>query len=305
MTLYFEAAMRKKKKSISILSNALLLLFCAFCLVPVFLLIIASFTDNDSIFRTGYTFMPEKWSLNAYRYLITQKDIILGTFKISVVVTVLGTVMGLISTTLAGYAISRRDLPGRRIITFYIFFTLLFNGGMVPTYLTYVNTLHVKNTLWALILPSNILINGFNVMLMRTFFEGNVPFELIESGKLDGAGEFRILASIIIPVSTPIIATVALLIGVGYWNDWYNGLLYVTKTNLFSLQNYLNRILLDIQFMTQTMSGNVNASSALAKMPTVTVRMAIAVIGIIPLMIIFPFFQKYFARGITVGSVKG
>ena len=249
--------------------------------------------------------MPEKWSLNAYRYLITQKDIILGTYKISVLVTVLGTTLGLISTTLAGYAISRKDLPARKIITFYIFFTLLFNGGMVPTYLTYVNTLHVKNTLWALILPSNILVNGFNVMLMRTFFEGNVPFELIESGKLDGASEFRILISIIVPVSTPIIATVALLIGVGYWNDWYNGLLYVTKTELFSLQNYLNRILLDIQFMTQTMSGNVNASSALAKMPTVTVRMAIAVIGILPLMVIFPFFQKYFARGITVGSVKG
>ena len=297
--------MKKKKKGISILSNIILMSFCIFCLVPVILLLIASFTDNDSIFRTGYTFMPEKWSLNAYRYLITQKDIILGTYKISIVVTVLGTVLGLISTTLAGYAISRKDLPGRRIITFYIFFTLLFNGGMVPTYLTYVNTLHVKNTIWALILPSNILINGFNVMLMRTFFEGNVPFELIESGKLDGASEFRILVSIIIPVSTPIIATVALLIGVGYWNDWYNGLLYVTKIDLFSLQNYLNRILLDIQFMTQTMSGNVNASSALAKMPTVTVRMAIAVIGIVPLMVIFPFFQKYFARGITVGSVKG
>lgn len=125
---------------------------------------------------------------------------------------------------------------------------------MVPTYLMYVNTFHIKNTLWALLIPSNILVNGFNILLMRTYFDGNVPNELIESGKIDGAGEFRIFLQIVLPISTPILATVGLLIGVGFWNDWYNGLLYITDPKLFSLQNYLNRILLDIQFMTQSMS---------------------------------------------------
>ena len=295
----------KKAKASSVIAHLVLFLFCLFCIFPVLLLVIASFTDNDSIFHTGYTYFPEKWSLGAYQYLMTQQETILGTYRISLIVTAVGTLLGLTFTTMLGYAISRKELLGRRAITFFVFFTLLFNGGLVPTYLMYINTFHVKNTLWALLLPGNIMVNGFNVMLIRTYFEGNVPFELIESGKLDGAGEFRIFVSIITPVATPIIATVAMLIGVGYWNDWYNGLLYITDTKLFSLQNYLNRILLDIQFMTQTMSGNVNAASALAKMPTVTVRMAIAVIGMIPLMVIFPSFQKYFSKGITVGSVKG
>ncbi len=195
--------------------------------------------------------------------------------------------------------------PGRKIINFLVFFTLLFNGGMVPTYLLYVNTLHVKNTIFALLLPNNILVNGFNVLLVRTYFNNNTPKELIESAMVDGAKEFRIFFSIIMPISKPILATVGLLIGIGYWNDWYNGLLYLTNTKLFSLQNYLNRILLDIQFMTQSMAGSAEAANALGKMPTITVRMAIAVIGILPLMIIFPFFQSYFARGMTVGAVKG
>lgn len=212
---------------------------------------------------------------------------------------------GLLFTAMFGYALSRKIIRGRRGLNFYVFFTLLFNGGMVPTYLMYVNTFHIKNTLWALLIPSNILVNGFNILLMRTYFDGNVPNELIESGKIDGAGEFRIFLQIVLPISTPILATVGLLIGVGFWNDWYNGLLYITDPKLFSLQNYLNRILLDIQFMTQSMSGNVDASSALAKMPTITVRMAIAVIGIVPLIIGFPLFQKYFSKGITVGAVKG
>ena len=148
-------------------------------------------------------------------------------------------------------------------------------------------------------------VNGFNVLLVRTYFNNNTPKELIESAMVDGAKEFRIFFSIIMPISKPILATVGLLIGIGYWNDWYNGLLYLTNTKLFSLQNYLNRILLDIQFMTQSMAGSAEAANALGKMPTITVRMAIAVIGILPLMIIFPFFQSYFARGMTVGAVKG
>ena len=243
--------------------------------------------------------------MDANRYIMTQGETIFRSYGISVLITLIGTGFGLLITAMLGYTLSRRELPGRKLINFLVFFTLLFNGGMVPTYLMYVNTLHIKNTLFALLIPSNILVHGFNVLLMRTYFENNVPGELIEASMVDGATEYRIFATVIVPISKPIFVTVGLLIGIGYWNDWYNGLLYITDTRLFSLQNYLNRILLDIQFMTQSMSGSVEASSALAKMPTITVRMAIAVIGIIPLMLIFPFFQSFFAKGITVGAVKG
>ena len=276
-----------------------------FCILPICVLVMSSLSDNDSVFRYGYSIWPKEWSLDAYRYMLTQGETIFRSYGISVLITLIGTGFGLLITAMLGYTLSRRELPGRKLINFLVFFTLLFNGGMVPTYLMYVNTLHIKNTLFSLLIPSNILVHGFNVLLMRTYFENNVPGELIEASMVDGATEYRIFATVIVPISKPIFVTVGLLIGIGYWNDWYNGLLYITDTRLFSLQNYLNRILLDIQFMTQSMSGSVEASSALAKMPTITVRMAIAVIGIIPLMLIFPFFQSFFAKGITVGAVKG
>lgn len=298
--------MRKKNmKAPEITAYLILSALSLFCVLPILLLMISSLSDNDIVFRNGYSFFPEKWSMAAYEYLVTQGETIFRAYGISIFVTVAGTSAGLLFTSLFGYALSRKELVGRRALNFFVFFTLLFNGGMVPTYLMYVNTFHIKNTLWALLIPTNIMINGFNILLVRTFFEANVPRELIESGKIDGAGEFRIFFQIVIAIAKPILATVGLLIGIGYWNDWYNGLLYITDPKLFSLQNYLNRILLDIQFMTQSMSGSADAASALAKMPTVTVRMAIAVIGILPLIVTFPFFQKYFARGITVGAVKG
>ncbi len=298
--------MKKIKVSgIAVVTHTVLGVFTLFCILPICVLVMSSLSDNDSVFRYGYSVWPKEWSLDAYRYMLTQGETIFRSYGISVLITLIGTGFGLLITAMLGYTLSRRELPGRKLINFLVFFTLLFNGGMVPTYLMYVNTLHIKNTLFALLIPSNILVHGFNVLLMRTYFENNVPGELIEASMVDGATEYRIFATVIVPISKPIFVTVGLLIGIGYWNDWYNGLLYITDTRLFSLQNYLNRILLDIQFMTQSMSGSVEASSALAKMPTITVRMAIAVIGIIPLMLIFPFFQSFFAKGITVGAVKG
>ena len=208
--------MKKKRFPVSaIVANAILCLVCCFCVLPVLLLVISSFTDNDTVFKNGYSFFPEKWSLGAYEYLVTQSETITRAYGISIFITLVGTVAGLLFTAMFGYALSRKIIRGRRGLNFYVFFTLLFNGGMVPTYLMYVNTFHIKNTLWALLIPSNILVNGFNILLMRTYFDGNVPNELIESGKIDGAGEFRIFLQIVLPISTPILATVGLLIGVG------------------------------------------------------------------------------------------
>ena len=285
---------RMKVNKSALVAHIVLICFVLFCTLPTLLLVTSSLSDNDSVFRNGYSFWPKEWSLEAYRYMATQGQTIFRAYGISILTTFIGTISGLMLTAMLGYTLSRNELPGRKIINFLVFFTLLFNGGMVPTYLLYVNTLHVKNTIFALLLPNNILVNGFNVLLVRTYFNNNTPKELIESAMVDGAKEFRIFFSIIMPISIAFLATVGLLIGIGYWN-----------TKLFSLHNYLNRILLDIQFMTLSMAGSAEAANALGKMPTITVRMAIAVIGILPLMIIFPFFQSYFARGMTVGAVKG
>ncbi len=272
-------------------------------LIPMLLLVIASFTDNDVLNRRGYSFFPEKWSLDAYRFLFTQSTAIIRSIGVSVIVTLAGTVLGLLFTMMLAYALSRDELPGQKILMFFVVFTLLFNGGIVPTYFMYVNYLGVKNTFLGLLFP-NLLVNGFNVLLMRTYFRNNVPKELIESARIDGAGELKTFIHIVIPVSTPILATIGMLIGINYWNDWYNGMLYVTDPKLFSMQNFLNKIMMDIQFLSQT-AGTSDASSIIANIPSGSVRMAMAFIATIPVIIIFCFVRKYFAKGLTVGSVKG
>lgn len=272
-------------------------------LIPMLLLVIASFTDNDVLNRSGYSFFPEKWSLDAYRFLFTQSTAIIRSIGVSVIVTLAGTMLGLLFTMMLAYALSRDELPGQKILMFFVVFTLLFNGGIVPTYFMYVNYLGVKNTFLGLLFP-NLLVNGFNVLLMRTYFRNNVPKELIESARIDGAGELKTFIHIVIPVSTPILATIGMLIGINYWNDWYNGMLYVTDPKLFSMQNFLNKIMMDIQFLSQT-AGTSDASSIIANIPSGSVRMAMAFIATIPVIIIFCFVRKYFAKGLTVGSVKG
>ena len=274
------------------------------CILPILLMGIASFTDNDILNRQGYSFFPEKWSLAAYQFLFTQSGAIIRSFGVSVVVTAIGTIAGLFCTMMLAYALSREDLPGGRALMFFVVFTLLFNGGMVPTYFMYVNYLHIKNTLFGQLIPS-LLVNGFNVMLMRTYFRNNIPKELIESAHMDGAGELRTFFKIVLPISTPILATVGLLIGISYWNDWYNGMLYVTDAELFSMQNYLNKIMMDIQFLSQNGNVTSDANSIMANIPSGTVRMAMAFVATIPVILIFAFVRKYFAKGLTMGSVKG
>lgn len=294
---------RRESRKAEVIAYIAFIIAALAVLIPMVLLVVASFTDNDVLNKSGYSFFPEKWSMDAYRFLFTQSTSIIRSIGVSVVVTVIGTTFGLFFTMMLAYALSRDDLPGRRILMFYVVFTLLFNGGMVPTYFMYVNYLHVKNTIWGLLIPT-LLVNGFNVLLMRTYFRNNVPKELIESARIDGAGEVRSFFSIVLPISTPILATIGMLIGINYWNDWYNGMLYVTDPELFSMQSFLNKIMMDIQFLSQT-TGTSDASSIIANIPSASVRMAMAFIATIPVIIIFCFVRKYFAKGLTVGSVKG
>jgi putative aldouronate transport system permease protein len=294
----------KGNRTFTITIYALLTLLALFTLLPMLLLIISSFTDENTILQNGYSFLPKKTGLGAYRYLLNQGGFILNSLRISFFITVVGTSSSLLITSLLAYPLSRRDFPLRVPLSFVVFFTLLFNGGLVPTYLVYTQIFHIKNTIFGLLVPS-LLMNGFNVILVRTYFASNIPESILESAKLDGAGEWLIFFRIVLPLSLPILATVGLMSGLAYWNDWYNGLIYITRAELFSLQNILNRMLQNVQFLQANAGSMGNLASELSKIPTTTVRMAIATVGAVPILVLYPFFQRYFVKGIVIGAVKG
>ena len=262
-------------------------------IVPFALLVISSFTDNSTLIANGYSFLPEKWSTYAYEYIFKTGNSIIHAYGVSISLTAAGTAISLSITTLLAYALSKTDLPGRRIMLFMVVFTMLFNGGLVPTYIVYTNVLNVKNTFWALLVPG-LLMNGFNVG------------EILDAAYIDGAGEFQTFASIAVPLSKPIIATIGLFNGIAYWNDWMNGYIYLTKrTDLYSVQNLLNRMMQNIQYLSQYSAHILDASVGLASIPSVSVRMAMASVVVLPILVIYPFVQGNFVKGITLGGVKG
>ncbi|MGO4697906.1 carbohydrate ABC transporter permease [Paenibacillus sp. 2TAB26] len=273
------------------------------CVLPFLLLVISSISDESSILRQGYTFFPDQLGLGAYNYLWNHSEQLARAYGITVFITVFGTAASLLMTSMLAYPMSRQGVPLRNGIAFFVFFTLLFNGGLTPTYLVYVQYFDIKNTIMALIVPG-LLMNGFNVLLMRTFFMTTIPPALIEAAQIDGSGELKIFWKIIVPLSMPIVATVGLIQTIIYWNDWFNGMIYVTDSRLFSVQNILNRMLTDIQFLTES-KFSAQLGEAGANLPSTTVKMAIAVIGVLPIMVMYPFFQKYLIKGITIGAVKG
>lgn len=290
-------------RGIRIAGHIVLGLFSLACVVPFALMLIASFTDETTILADGYSLFPAKMSVYAYQYLTGKANEIVRAYGITIILTIIGTASSLAIVSSLAYPLSRRDLPKRNIFNFYVIFTMLFNGGLVPTYLIYTQWFHIKNTFFALLIPS-LLMNGFTVMLMRTFFATNIPVEMLESARIDGAGEIKIFRVIVLPMSLPILATIGLLAGLMYWNDWQNGLYYLTNPKLFSLQNILNRIMSDIQFLRTTDTGNQSGLN-ISSLPSETVRMAMAAIAVVPVLCAYPFFQKYFVKGIALGAVKG
>lgn len=293
----------KRTTGYDVLINTFMTLAVIFCLIPIALLVISSLTDNTTLIRNGYTFFPEAWSLDAYRYLVASGGKIMRAYLMSFVITGLGTGLSIVFTTTLAYAISVPGLPGRKLLTFFVFFTMLFNGGLVPTYLMYTGTFHIKDTFFALLIP-NLLVRAYYVMMMRNYFINNLPQEVVEAARIDGASEFQTFLRVAVPMSKPIIATVVLFTMIMYWNDWQNGLYYISrKTSLYTIQNLLNRMIQEIQFLSS--NAVVGQSADAAGIPSGTVRMAIAVIGILPIAVIYPFVQKNFAKGITMGAVKG
>ena len=296
------SALTRQEKGIRIAAYALLSVMCVLAVIPFWLLIASSFSDSNYAIQAGYRFIPQVCSLEAYRYIGSQWNQIGHAYLITIVVTVLGTFLSLLISTTLAYGLSQPGLPGRRLITGLILFTMLFSGGIVPQYMIYNNYLHIKNTIWGLIIP-NLLTNAFSVILVRNFFINNIPYELKEAMDLDGAGPFRIYFQMILPLSTPILATLGVMAATTYWNDWNNALYYVTDQKLYSVQQLLNEMNNNILFMANNSAQlqGVDVTS----LPTATMRMAIAVVGIVPILLVYPFFQKYFAKGITVGAVKG
>ena len=285
------------------LMHIFMILLVLSCVLPFLLMVMASLTEEMTLTRNGYSFYPEVFSLETYRYIIRSAGTILRGYVMTIVVTVIGTVCNLVLTILFAYPLSRKDLPYRSGLSFFLFFTMLFNGGLVPTYMMYANTFHIKNTIFALIVPS-LMMNAFYVIMMRSFFSSSIPDSLIEAAKLDGASERKILMSIVVPLSKPMIVTLVLMVGLGYWNDWMNGLYYVTEQKLYTIQMILNNMINNIEFLTRNASM-LGSAAANMKIPQVGIRMGIAVIAVLPVLIIYPFLQKYFVKGIVIGGVKG
>lgn len=294
----------KKMDGWQIASHIVLGAVSLMAIVPFVLLIIASFTDNQWAMVNGISFFPKEWSLDAYRYILNEWETIGRAYLMTIIVTVVGTVISIILTTTLAYALTDKELPGRKIISFLCVFTMLFSGGIVSSFYIWTQVFNIRNTIWALIVP-NLLMNAFNIILVRNYFNSNIPASLKEAARIDGAGEFRIFTQIVFPLSKPIIATIGLMTAITYWNDWTNGLYYLTErkgSHLYTTQIVLNTINENINFLASH-AGQIGNISV-ADIPSTTVRMAIAVVGVLPILIAYPFFQKYFVKGITMGSVK-
>lgn len=285
-----------------IVVNAILIIVTLIMVLPLVLLFMSSITSEQALLLNGYSFFPAEISFDAYRYILTNGQTIFRAYGMTILVTVIGTTINLFLSSTMAYALSIRNLPFRNAISFYVFFTMLFNGGLVPSYLMWTSMFHIKNTIWALIVP-NFMVSAMNVILVRTYYTTSIPEAIYESAKIDGASYFKIYTSMVLPMGKPIMVTVGLFTGLSYWNEWTNGLYYVNDSKLFTVQMLLNKMIQDIQALQANAAGS--SAAAVMQIPTTSVRMAIAFVALLPILVVYPFLQKYFADGIAIGAVKG
>ena len=289
----------------NVLFNALFLILALACFLPIIFIFLISITKEDVIRREGYQIFvtAETIATDAYEYLWGQRNTILGGLWISTLVTAVGTALGVALTALLGYVLSRTEHKLNNFLTIMVFIPMVFGGGLASSYVVNTQILGLKNTLWALILP--LLVSSFNVTIARTFFRTTVPDSIIESAKIDGASQWRVFFQIVLPISKPVLATLALFLAFGYWNDWYQSLLYIGKDELKSLQALLISMQNNLAYLTKNPTAAMSIADLKNAMPEESVRMAIAFIVAVPIACIYPFFQKYFISGLTVGAVKG
>ena len=295
--------MAGRGKGFRIFAHIILSLLTVSAVLPFILLVVSSVTSEEIINRYGYSIIPRSLDFTAYRYLLMSSTKILKAYGMTVLVASVGTTANIFLTMFMGYLLSKRDLPGRSALSFLIFFTMLFNGGMIPSYIVWSSLMKVTDTIWGLILP-NLLLSAFNVILMKNYFTTNVPQEILEAAEMDSCSQVQMLFRICIPLSRPMISTLALFSALAYWNDWINGLYYLVRNkDLYTIQNVLNTMQNNIQFLKEYATAGLGEFAS--SVPSLGVRMAIAVLSIVPIMVIYPFFQKSFVRGIVIGGVKG
>lgn len=283
--------------------NILFVILSLISIIPVVFIFIISISSEESIKTYGYRFLPKALSLDSYLFVFREGKMILRALGVSVLVTVVGTFIGVMLTTLMGYVISRSEYKMNKLYTMLVFVPMIFNGGMISSYVVNTQFMHLKDTIWALVLP--LCVSSFNVVICKTFFKTNIPDSVIESAQMDGASQFTIFGRIALPLSKPLLATIALFLTFGYWNDWFQSSLYITNTKLFSLQALLDHVQRNIEMMASNPSLGVTMQQYMNAMPKEGARMAMAIIIIIPIACTYPFFQKYFISGLTVGAVKG
>ena len=293
-------------KKMRIWSHVVLTVMAVIAILPIILLLIGSFTDNATALSEGFSYFPSKWSTEAYKYIINAWAMIGKGYANTILVTAIGTSVSLIITAMFGYGLTVKGLPGGKVIMTMLVISMLFNGGIVAQYFVYTNYIRIKDSYLGLIVP-NFLMNAFNVILVMNYFRNNVSGEILEAARIDGASEFSVFWKILLPLSVPILATIGIMTGIGYWNDWMNGLYYLSPRNGGSyrtIQLILQEINNQVNFLA-SQASQMGVTLDTSQIPSTTVRMAIAFIGILPILVAFPFFQKYFVKGISVGGVKG
>ena len=287
----------QKRNRFLLLSHIIMILMTILVILPFWILIAASFTSENWATLNGFHIIPGEWSLSAYEHVFMRWQTFGKAYVITICVTVVGVLLCLAVTAPCAYMLSKRYLPGRNLISFLLVFTMLFNGGMVATYINYTQTFKLKNSYLAYIIPGMVT-SAYTIMLVRTYFQNSIPEDLYEAARIDGATEYGCFFRIALPLGKPILASVALMQEIACWNNWQNGAYYISDYSKWGIMNVLNSINNSASYLSQMTAGN-------AQVPMVTMRLAIAVVGILPLLAAYPFFQKYFVGGITMGSVKG
>ncbi|WJH36099.1 carbohydrate ABC transporter permease [Paenibacillus aurantius] len=272
-------------------------------LIPFLIVVIISLSDEQSILHHGFRIIPDKFTLLSYTYFLKTPDTILNAYGVTITVAIVGTLTSLILTSTLGYTLSRRDYGLQRVTSFYVFFTMLFNGGLVPFYILMTQVLHLKDTIWALIVPG--LLSPFYVLIMKGFM-AKIPIEIIESAKMEGASEWRIYAQLILPLSKPALATLGLFILFNFWNEWFNALLFINNEKLVPLQLLLVRALSSLDIITsrpEFLQAGINLD--MSQFPKTSAKFAVVVLSAGPMLLVFPFFQRFFVQGLTIGAIKG
>lgn len=291
---------RKKYNSVDIISHIVFIFLALCCIVPMVLVVIISLSSSESITSIGYTLFPKEWSLGAYQFLMKDLSSLINAYGVTFLITITGTVGALVISSMLAYALSRKQYKLRTVFNFIVFFTMIFSAGLIPQYIVYTRYYHLADSLWAVMLPS--LVSGWNVILLRTFFM-DLPEEVLESGEIDGCNEFKLLWKIAMPMMKPALATVGLMVALGLWNEWYRTMIYINSSDKFTLQYLLYRILKNAEELMKDSQAGLGMGAI--DYVSDTAKMAMAVLAAGPMMFVFPFFQKYFVRGISAGAVKG